>query len=284
MASTFLNKWQMLGVAHPARRALAIIAAATMLALAGWLITYALLDQRREQRFDGSLKRIISLLVLPDQAKPEQRFDAVRHFINRNSHHADDAEFRRLLQRRDLMAEGLLGYATGQRSEPIHLLCGARSNLMSAVLQKLGYETRIIALFDTDDDEPRSHTFLEVKNPETGRWETQDPDFDLYWTSKRSGERVSLVDAAEDLSDLEPCHQPGACGWELDDAEGKSASLLREYLDIICVTNMVNGKRFCRFTTRAKPDRIFTRNGARGRFCDLMPNRCALGFEPASAR
>jgi hypothetical protein len=77
---------------------------------------------------------------------------------------------------------------------------GARSNLMSAVLEKLGYETRIIALFDTDDEGLRSHTFLEVRNPETGRWETQDPDFDLYWISKSSGLRVSLAEAAEDLS------------------------------------------------------------------------------------
>ena len=100
--------------------------------------------------------------------------------------------------------------------------------------------------------------------------------------SKSSGVRVSLADAAENLSDLEPCHQPGACGWELDDSEGKSASGLRDLLDIVCVTNEANGNRFCRFTTRAKPDQIFTRDGDRGRFCDLMPSRCALGFEPAS--
>jgi hypothetical protein len=63
--------------------------------------------------------------------------------------------------------------------------------------RKLGYETRIIALFDTDGEGLRSHTFLDVKNPGTGKWETQDPEFDLYWMSKSSGVRVSLADAAE---------------------------------------------------------------------------------------
>ena len=124
--------------------------------------------------------------------------------------------------------------------------------------RKLGYETRIIALFDTDGEGLRSHTFLDVKNPGTGKWETQDPEFDLYWMSKSSGVRVSLADAAENLSDLEPCHQPGACGWELDDAEGKSASGLRDLLDIVCVTNDANGNRFCR-SQRAPNQTRFSR-------------------------
>jgi hypothetical protein len=239
-----------------------------------------MLDQREEQRFDDMLEEVIGLMMLPEQLKPEERFDAVRQFIHRNSRHSNDAEFRKLLGKMDLMAEGMIAYATGHRTEPIHLLCGARSNLMASVLQKLGYETRIIALFDTDDKELRSHTFLEVMNPKTGRWETQDPDFDLYWTDKRSGVRVSLAEAAEDLSNLEPCHRSDVCGWELNDSEGKSASDLRDLLDIVCFTDEAKGERFCRFTTRGEPHRIFTRNGDSGKFCELMPTRCAQGFGP----
>jgi hypothetical protein len=262
------------------RKVGAIIAVTGLLVLAGWLSLNAVMDRREEQRFDYIIDKVIGLLILQGQVKPEERFDAVRQFIRRNSRHGNDAEFRKLLGKRDLIAEGMIAYATGHRSQPIHLLCGARSNLMSAVLEKLGYETRIIALFDTDDEGLRSHTFLDVRNPKTGRWETQDPDFDLYWISKSSGLRVSLAETAEDLSKLEPCHQPDACGWEVDDGEGKSATSIRDLLDIICVTNERNGERFCRFTTRAKPDRMFSRNEDRGRFCDLMPTRCAQGFEP----
>jgi hypothetical protein len=238
--------------------------------------SYLLVQHREAKRFDADLETIQSLLALPDQSPPEAQFDRVRQFIHRNSRHGGGVEFRSMLGDKNLVAGRMIAYATGRRdSEPVELLCGARSNMMSAILNKLGFETRIIALFDTDDDGLRSHTFLEVKNPETGRWETQDPDFDLYWVSKNSGSRISLADAAENLSDLEPCHKPGACGWELDSDEGKSAARLRDYLDIISID-----KKLCRATTRAKLDRVFTRNGKHGRFADLVPNRC-LAFEPA---
>jgi hypothetical protein len=256
------------------RKVLALIAAVAILVVSGWA-SYLVVQRRGEQRFDANLETIQGLLALPDQSQPDAQFDRVRRFIHRNSRHGGGAEFRRVWGDKNLVAERMIAYATGRSSEPVELLCGARSNMMSAVLHKLGYETRIIALFDTDDDGLRSHTFLEVKNPETGRWETQDPDFDLYWVSKNLGSRISLADAAENLSDLKPCHEPGACGWKLDDDEGKSASKLRDYLDIISIN-----KKLCRATTRAKLDRVFTRNGKHGRFNDLIPNRC-VAFEPA---
>jgi hypothetical protein len=239
-------------------------------------------DQREAERLDGALEKLVAILNLEEGLKKEERFDAVRRFIHSNSRHGDDAEFRELLGKKDRIAEEVIAFARGQRSEPIHLLCGARANLMSAVLEKLGYQTRIIALFDTDDEELRSHTFLEVRDPETGKWETQDPDFDLYWTSKQSGLRVSLAEAADELSKIEPCHRADLCGWTANDDEGKSPAAIRDLLDIVCVTDERNGKRFCRFTTRAKPTRILRRDGDTGQFCDLMPTRCAEGFGPLS--
>jgi hypothetical protein len=254
-----------------ARSAVVIIAAAVMIALASGFL---LIRIHRMQRFNGDLSQIITFLALPDQSEPKQRFDAVRRFIYLNSRPVPDEESRTLLSRHEnLVAEGLLAYATGKRSEPIHLMCGGRSKMMSAILRKLGYETRIVAVFDTDREQLRAHTFLEVRNPETGGWETQDPLFDLYWRSKRSGIRASLADSAEDISELEPCHSSGVCGSD--------KSELRRFLDIICVTNEVSGNRICRRTSTAKPDRIFVWQDKRGRFCDLMPNRCPL--RPVSA-
>lgn len=73
----------------------------------------------------------------------------------------------------------------------------------------MGYETRTIALFRTKGRHA-SHTFLDVLNPKTERWETQDPDYDLYWTSLSSKARLSLAEAAQDLEDL-PCGR-SSCG------------------------------------------------------------------------
>jgi hypothetical protein len=266
-------------------KVLAVLAAVVILVVmvSVWA-SYLLVQHHNRKRFDATLAIIQGLLALPDQSPPDAQFDRVRQFIHRNSRHGSGVEFRSMLGNKNLVAEQMIAYATGRRdSEPVELLCGARSNMMSATLEKLGYQTRIVNLFDTDNDGLRSHTFLEVKNPETGIWETQDPDYDLYWIDKNSGARVSLAESAEKLSNLEPCHQASACGWNLRDDEGKSASKLRDYLDIVCVENKEEGKRFCLFTTRAKIDRIFNRNGQRGLFCDLMPSRCRDGFRQALA-
>jgi hypothetical protein len=49
---------------------------------------------------------------------------------------------------------------------------------MMALLARLEYESRRVDLYD-EEDIGQQHTFLEVLNPKTGRWETQDPDYDM---------------------------------------------------------------------------------------------------------
>ena len=56
--------------------------------------------------------------------------------------------------------------------------CSSRTILMGLILRALGYETRVVAIFDSRTN-LKSHSFLEVINPATGRWETQDADFDI---------------------------------------------------------------------------------------------------------
>jgi hypothetical protein len=94
-------------------------------------------NQREGQRLDGALERLLAVLNLEGRLTTEERLDAVRRFIHSNSRHGDDAEFRELLGKKDRIAEEIIAFARGQRSEPVHMLCGARSNLMSAVLEKL---------------------------------------------------------------------------------------------------------------------------------------------------
>ena len=63
--------------------------------------------------------------------------------------------------------------------------CSVRSNIMARLLEAMGYETRIVAIFNTKSARNlNSHSFLEVLNPETGQWETQDADYDIYWQRK----------------------------------------------------------------------------------------------------
>jgi len=158
---------------------------------------------------------------------------------------------------------------------------------MGRVLRRMGYQTRTIALFKTKG-RFASHTFLDARNPETKRWETQDPDYDLYWVSKSANERVSLAETAGQLDDLVPCGRE-SCGWDRVSRDGKAAKSLQDKLDILSVTSKENDIRYSVYTTRANIGQIFDFGGKVGPYCEAMEKRCrdgyyAIGQVPPSLR
>jgi hypothetical protein len=154
--------------------------------------------------------------------------------------------------------------------------CSTRTILMGRVLEALGYETRVIAIFNSRTN-LNSHSFLEVMNPATKRWETQDVDLDVYWRSKVSGERISLAEAAEVLDDIEPCGR-GACGWGHTSREGIKADRLTEFLDLISITAKQKSVRYTLFTSRADLNYTYSKGPKRGSFCEVQAKRCQHGF------
>jgi hypothetical protein len=154
--------------------------------------------------------------------------------------------------------------------------CSTRSNLMGLILQALSYETRIVAIFDSRSN-LKSHSFLEVLNPETGSWETQDPDYDIYWRSKMSGGRLSLAESAQDLGAIEPCGRSG-CGWDHQSREGQRAEKLRSYLDIISITAKKKTQRYTVYTSRADVSATYKKGRKQGTFCEVESKRCRHGF------
>jgi hypothetical protein len=243
-----------------------------------------MLEQRKNQDYDVDLEKIISLIERPAEAEPTALFDMVRRFIHGHSRHAVDAEFQRLQGNRNLIAEGMIAHATGQSSEPVHLECSARSNLMSSVLRKLGYQTRIVYVFDTDGDDGaqlRSHTFVDVLNPSTGKWESQDPDYDFFWRSVAGGERVSVAETAEELSKIEPCEE-NRCGWDLVSDEGQAAATIHGLIDIVSTVDKSADRRITRFTSRANPKKVFTFYDRRGAFCEIMGKLCTKIVDAAT--
>lgn len=161
--------------------------------------------------------------------------------------------------------------------------CSTRTHLMGLVLQALGYETRVVAIFNSRAN-LNSHSFIEVMNPETGRWETQDADFDIYWQSfdiywqsKDTGERISLADAAQSIEDIEPCGRTN-CGWDHDSREGIRAEKLKSYLDIIGITDKRSDIRYALYTSRADLGGTYSKGRKRGAFCEVEAKRCKQGF------
>ena len=152
----------------------------------------------------------------------------------------------------------------------------ARDPFMRRILDALGYETRIVAIFNSRTN-LKSHSFLEVINPETGRWETQDPDYDIYWQSKNSAERISLADTAEAIGEIEPCGRE-SCGWHHVSREGIRAEALLNYLDIISITAKQKTMRYALYTSRADLGTVYRKGPKQGVFCEVEAKRCKDGF------
>jgi hypothetical protein len=225
-----------------------------------------------QDRVAGEAAQLARMVSLPE--RHSQRFDAIRTFIESHSVHNINAEFAALSDRRNFASE-LLKKARGERPTPVPMECASRSNIMKEMLLALGYEARQVSIFDTDTDDLQSHTFVEALNPETGRWETQDPDMGIFWRNVITGARASVFDEAERALDLlEPCNANG-CGWS------ELTNKLRGYVDVLTVRDGRHGVRSI-FTSRAKPEGPFHFRGQRGSFCEVMAKRCRDGFESAS--
>ena len=194
--------------------------------------------------------------------------------MNDHSTHRIDAAFRANPGNLAAFAAGVLAYAKGNSLEPIHMECSTRTNLMGRIFDTLRYETRVVAIFNSSN--LNSHTYLEVRNPVTGKWEAQDADYDI-WRSKVSGERISLAEAAEALDPIEPCGRID-CGWHLVSREGIPAKNLRTYLDIISITAKQKSMRFSLYTSRANLGKIYRTQSKQGTFCEVEAKRCGHGF------
>lgn len=258
------------------RRGFIVVVAAIGAIAASWWFVHWVSEQNRQQRFEANLVKIISLIAIPDDAEPSTKFDMVRRFIHGHSRHAADAAFQRVHGNGNLIAEGLIAHALGQNSEPVHLECSTRSNLMLAVLQRLGYQARIVYVFDTDANSSgklQSHTFVDVFNPATQNWESQDSDYNIFWRSAPVGDRVSVFEMAEELSKIEPCDET-KCGWDVVSDEGQASAKIRGLIDIVSTVDKSADQRVSRFTSRANPSQAFTFLDRSGTFCEIFAKLC----------
>jgi hypothetical protein len=257
------------------RLLLAGIAAALLVVLA-WVAIDEIGDYRTAKAANAHAQEIVSILGLKATPDFHQQLDKVRTFVNDNSDHEIDDAFRANQGNLAAFAAGVLAHAKGKSPEPIHMECSTRTTLMVLILGALGYETRVVAIFNSRTN-LKSHSFLEVKNPKTGHWETQDADFDIYWRSKNSGERISLADTAEIIDDIEPCGRD-TCGWDHVSPEGRKADKLKSYLDIISITDRQRDIRYALFTSRADLTRTYRKGSEQGAFCEVEDKRCKQGF------
>lgn len=232
-------------------------------------------------KHDVALDQLMTLIPIPTRDDPQRVFDAVRAFVNDHSKYAEDEEFRSYWNNPHVMVQNMLDHARGLRREPVHLECSRRTGIVTDVLRKLGYESRRIDLYDFENLGTQ-HTFFEVLNTKTGRWETQDPMYDLYWRNRATHERVALTEAAGDLDQIEPCG-PNSCGWDVISREKQPATDVRGKLDFMVVRTR-DGERYTVYTPRVDPNKKFEYRNKQGVYCDVLAKNCRDGFIPIADR
>ncbi|WP_417813838.1 hypothetical protein [Thalassospira alkalitolerans] len=138
--------------------------------------------------------------------------DAVRQFVHGNSVNADH-DFGHDPHPYDTggVIRALLEVSDGER-EPMGLMCSSRSNAMTGILDQMAYQSRQVHVFAP---KAGSHTFLEVKDASDGRWYIQDPDYNLFWINRLSGERLGLGEMlTTSRNDVLPCVSENVCDWK----------------------------------------------------------------------
>lgn len=243
----------------------AIFAVAAWGGMKGW----------RSYLLQQQVQQIVVLSGLQSAASFADKIETLRAFINDNSQHKQDAEFYATWRNPLILAERMVKRAKDKNQVAVHLDCSTRTALMTWALAAAGFTTRRIDIYDATT--LKSHTFVDVLNPQTGQWETQDPDYDISWRDRATGRRVSIAQSAVDLDQVEPCGR-SACGWDVASRERFKAAKLKDYLDFISVKSNAPAARYTLYTPRADPNAIYNRQQKSGRFCEVVSENCRDGF------
>ena len=218
-----------------------------------------------------------------DQVKDfHEKTDKLRILINDHSDHDIDDEFYAVWGNHRAFADELLKHLKGERADTPNMECSTRSNLLGQILERdENYDIRNVVLY-TPDKNLQTHRVIEIRNPETGRWETQDTDYDVYWKNASTGERTSLAQVTADIDGHIPCGRH-KCSWSHRSREGSEADIMKHYAKIITIHDKEAGKRFSLYAPDVDPDRVYEQyEGKKGTFCEIYARNCEDGFLPAA--
>ncbi len=204
-----------------------------------------------------------------------KKIDAVRMAVHANSVHKIDEEFRAKWGTGDLEKD-FLRYLKKQSSVPAKMECSARSAMAADILRYAGFDVRQVVVYNVTTG-LNSHTFIDVLNPETNKWETQDPDFNIYWRNAKTRERVSYAEVVSDFTAFEPCFDRG-CGWDLKDSNDRSLDRFSTGYKIVSLIDRKTKKRFSVHAPDIDPNAVYIHKDKPGTFCDHVRKNCRAGF------
>ena len=126
--------------------------------------------------------------------------DEIRFFISNNCVHSGhgglehlkpDDYWRSVSDINSVLSRLLQTYRNNE--DPLYLTCGPRALAMQRILDYADIDSVFVQIFSDDYQGVHSHSFLDVFNSEHGKWEAQDPTFDIYYVEKTGGKRLSAI-------------------------------------------------------------------------------------------
>lgn len=208
----------------------------------------------------------------------DAQMDILRSFVNTHSEHKIDAAFKSYWRDPDEMAKRMLAIAKGESDKNLHMECSTRSSMMGAFTKELGYRTRSVMVYGLGQDGSAliSHTFLEVQNPKTQKWQVQDPDLDLTYKIKGQAERASIEDLVKaDFENIIPCNSAGQCGWNIKSREGFPATKVQKYLGLASINDYQLDRRPLLVNTkRYDLDSAVSYQGTEAPYCKHLQKNC----------
>lgn len=123
------------------------------------------------------------------------RIDFLRDWLNAYSTHDETVKNPKALDSEWVLSELCRAWENdGPRPA---LTCGPRALTLQRILHALDYKSRFVSTYFVtySPDEIGSHSYLEVLNPTSGRWEICDPDNNVFYVDA-SGNRLSSLGIA----------------------------------------------------------------------------------------
>lgn len=227
---------------------------------------------------DQVADRLIAAMNIPEHASTSEAGDIVRQFIWTNSVHRIDQEFYNHWNRHSVIADKMLDFVAGKRTEAPHMECSSRRDLMMAVMKRLGYRVRSVDRF-AFDDQLHSHSFLEIYNPETQYWEIQDVDHNVFWMLTGEKRRAGIADIIRgNFDNVIPCRTPDLCDPDLPHPDMPATKMTeRLHLMDLAYVGAEGGHKSVLFANKTRVDlsRKLNHNGRLATFCELQPRQCA---------
>jgi hypothetical protein len=202
----------------------------------------AFADAKKEKALNEQARALTGLAGIRPDMDFHQKGDALRAFIQANSIHDTGEEFHSIWRDQGRIMDMLAAAARDPKAHRPPLECSTRSGVMVRMMNVLGYPAHSVAVYKPGvkpGQDMLSHTFTEEQNPQTGKWEVQDTDLDLFWRFKKDRSRAGAEDLlSHPLSELEPCRTETDCGYNRYE-DRKAAT----YMNVMSIRDAANGLR-----------------------------------------